>query len=487
MRTWSSVAALIVLILLLTAGAAGAESFVLTVLHTNDVHGRVVSFDDGDLGENVGGYARRATIVQRIRAENPHTLLLDAGDMFTGTALSAIFKGEPDVLAALLVGYDALAIGNHEFDFGQDVLKGYVDYLPIPMLGANIVYADGTPFAPGHVVFEINGARVLVLGLVTTTTYTSTHPKNVVGLDFLDPVATTLKVMDEHAGEYDIFIVLSHLGLDVDIQLARRVSGIDAIIGGHTHTLVDKPLFVGDTIIAQAGEWGRYLGRVDLEVVDKRVVAAASSVIPVTGDVEPNPVVEAMLQELYGRRIAAEMERVVGYSPVDLVRTPVGTVGDSNIGNFVTDALLWDTGADIAVYNRSGIRADIPAGPLTIGELYSIEPFGNTVMTIELNQAQMISLFDHMAARGGEQVAGATYVVADGKARNILVDGEPLADRTYVVATIDFLASGGSRYTMLADGRNQRTYDVVRETLVRFLEENPDYVFQVDGRITGAR
>lgn len=486
LRRLSLVSALIV-VLLLWSGAVDANSFTLTVLHTNDVHGRVFSFDDPELGENAGGYARRATLIDRIRAENPHTLLLDAGDMFTGTAISAVFKGEPDVLGALLLGYDALAIGNHEFDYGQAVLRNYVDYLPIPMLGANIVYEDGTHFAPGHVIFEVNGARVLVMGLVTTTTYTSTHPKNTIGLDFLDAAATTSRVMKEQAGGYDIFIVLSHLGLDADIELARRVAGIDAIIGGHTHTLMHSPLFVGETIIAQAGEWGRFLGRVDLEVVDRRVTGSTSSVIPVTGDIEPNPVVEYMLQELYGRRIAAEMERVVGYSPVELVRTPFGRASDSNIGNFVADALLWDTGADIAVYNSAGIRADVPAGELTIGDLYSIEPFGNTVMTVELDMMQMMSLFDHMASRGGEQIAGATYVVDRGRARGISIGGEPLSDRTYVVATNDFMASGGSRYTMLAEGKNHRMYDAVRDTLVRFLEANPDYVFQVDGRISTSR
>lgn len=478
-----SFAALVLVVVLSLSFAVSAEQFTLTILHTNDVHGRIFSYDHRDLGEDAGGYARRATLIEQIKSENPYTLVLDAGDMFSGTPVSAVYKGQADMMASLLLGYDAITIGNHEFDYGQDVLKDFVDYLPVPMLGANIVYEDGTPFAPSHVIFEVNGARVLVVGVVTTSTPVTTHPKNVVGLRFLDPAATTRRIMEEEAGRYDIFVVLSHLGVNGDVALAERVSGIDAIIGGHSHTLIDKPLFVGDTIVAQAGDWGRYLGRVDLDVVDYRVVGATSTVIPVTGDIEPNPVVEAILQELYGQRIAEEMARVVGYSPVELVR-PFRGSGDTNLGNFITDALLWDTGADIAIYNNGGIRTSLPAGDITIGDLYAVEPFGNMTMTVELTKAQMEALFDQMAALGGEQIAGGSYVIVDGKARDVLVGGRPLEDRTYVVATNEFVAAGGDGYWMMGEGTNQQIFDVVRDTFVRFLEAHSDYVFESQGRIT---
>lgn len=472
-------------VVLLVSFGVSAKEFTLTILHTNDVHGRIFSFDHRELGENAGGAARRATLIRQIKSENPNTLVLDAGDLFSGTPVSAVFKGEADLIATMLMGYDAIAIGNHEFDYELDILKDYVDYLPIPLLGANIVYEDGTPFAPSHVVFEVNGARVLVLGLVTTTTPIQTHPKNVVGLKFLDPVQTTLKIMEQEAGNYDIFIVLSHLGIGTEMELAERVAGIDAVIGGHTHTLIDEPLFVGDTIIAQTGDWGRYLGRVDLHVVDNEVVSATSSLIPVTKEIEPNPVVEGILQELYGERIEAEMAKVVGYSHEELLRprSLKGPYGDSTLGNFVTDAMLWDTGADIAVYNNGGIRTDLSAGELTIGDLYAIEPFGNTVVTVELTKEQMEALFDHMASLGGEQVAGGSYVIKDGKAVDVRVNGRPLENRTYVVATNDFMASGGDGYSMLAEGTNQRLYDIVRDTFVRFLQAHPDYVFRSEGRI----
>lgn len=477
----------IVALILLVSSIVSADSFVLTILHTADVHGRIFAFDDLDLGPDVGGFARQSTLVNQIRSQNPHTLLLGAGDLFSGTPVSALFQGEAELIASLLLGYDALVIGNHEFDYGHEVLKDYVDYLPIPLLGANIIYSDGTSFAPGYTYFDVGGVRVLVIGVVTTSTYRSTHPRNVVGLDFLDPARTIEKIMEEQSGTYDVLIVLSHLGITEDLALAEKVQGIDVIIGGHTNTLLTKPLFVGDTLIAHAGEWGKYLGQVDLTIEAGRVVNATSRVIPIDAHVVANPVVESILTGLYMDKIEAAMARVVGHSPIDLLRSalldPKDPHRDTELGNFVTDALLWDTGADFALYNSSGLRADVLAGDVTVGDLYTVEPFGNFVVTVEIDKDQLIQLFHHMAARGGEQISGATYAISDGKPQDILIGGEPVTDRTYTVATIDFLTAGGSGYVMLAEGRDLRVYDTVRDTLIRFLEAHPDYVFQREGRV----
>lgn len=145
--------------------------------------------------------------------------------------------------------------------------------------------------------------------------------------------------------------------------------------------------------------------------------------------------------------------------------------------------MLWDTGADIAVYNNGGIRTHIAAGDITVGDLYAVEPFGNSVVTVELNKEQMEALFDHLAVWGGEQIAGGSYTVRDKKAYDVLVAGKPLEDRIYIVAANDFMAAGGDDYDMLAAGQNHRYYDVVRDTFVRFLEANPDYEFKSEGRI----
>lgn len=455
---------------------------IITLLHTNDIHGRILAFDDRTYGPDVGGLPRIATLSKEIKTENPRTLLLDGGDMFSGTPVSSFFEGQAEMVGALLVGYDAIAIGNHEFDFGQEVIKAYADHLPIPLLGANIVYEDGEPFAKSHVIFNLDGVRVLVMGLVTTATPVVTHPKNVIGLEFLDPAVVTRSVMEEESGNYDVFVVLSHMGHSPDRRLAADVDGIDVVVGGHSHTRIDEPEFVGNTLIAQAYQWGFYLGRIDLIVRDREVVGANSELIPVSSDVEENPVVKQLLYELYEARVEEEMARVVGYTPVDLVRGPRGS--DSNIGNFVTDAIRWHTEADIAIYNNGGIRADILAGEITVGNIYEIEPFGNTIISVELNKEQMIRLVNHMASRRGEPISGGSYVIVGNRAEDILIDGEPLEDRIYTVATNDFLIAGGDGFDVLTEGTNPIMYGMVRDAYIAFLEAHPDRVFEVEGRIT---
>jgi 2',3'-cyclic-nucleotide 2'-phosphodiesterase (5'-nucleotidase family) len=457
------------------------DTFVLTLLHTNDIHGRVLSFDDMTYGTDVGGLPRIATLVSEIRAENPRTLLLDAGDMFSGTPVSSFFEGQAEFLGALLVGYDAIVIGNHEFDFGHEILQEYVDFLPIPILGGNIVYENGEPFAESHVVFCVDGLRVLVLGLVTTSTPVTTHPKNVVGIEFLDPAEVTRSIMEEEEGNYDLFVVLSHMGYGSDRRLAAEVDGIDVIVGGHSHTKIDRLESVGDTLIAQAYQWGLYLGRIDLWIEDGVFVGGRSELIPVSSDVEENPLVRRLLYELFESRVEEEMARVVGYTPVDLKRGPRGS--DSNIGNFVTDAIRWHTEADIAIYNNGGIRTDIPAGEITVGNMYEIEPFGNTIISVELTKEQMIDLFNHMASRGGEPVSGATYVIVGNRAEDIMVDGRPLEDRIYTVATNDFLIAGGDGFEVLTKGANELMYGMVRDAYIAFLDAHPDKVFEIEGRI----
>jgi len=466
----------------LTEVVPGEDDYVITLLHTNDIHGRVLAFDDRTYGPDVGGMPRIATLSREIRSENPRTLLLDAGDLFSGTPVSSFFEGEAEMLGALLAGYDAIAIGNHEFDFGQEVLKEYVDYFPIPLLGANTVYEDGSPFAPGHVIFCLYGVRVLVMGLVTTATPVVTHPKNVVGLQFLDPAEITRSVMRAESGNYDVFVVLSHMGYGSDRQLAAAVDGIDAIVGGHSHTRITEPEFIGNTLIAQAYQWGFYLGRVDLIVRDGSVVGANSELIPVSSDIEENPLVKRLLYELYEARVEEEMARVIGYTPVDLVRGPRGS--DWNIGNFVTDAIRWHTGAEIAIYNNGGIRANINAGEITVGNIFEIEPFGNTIVSVELTKEQMIELFNHMARRGGEQVSGASYVIVGDRAEDIFVHGEPLEDRIYTIATNDFLIAGGDGFEVLTRGVNPIMYGMVRDAYIAYLEAHPDRVFEIEGRIT---
>jgi len=471
-------------LLFLAAAASASDPIVLTLLHTNDIHGRVMEHSDPETGNSVGGYARIAAAAAQIRAKNPYTLLFDAGDKFSGTALSSIYEGQAELTAALLAGYDAVAIGNHEFDFGLPKLRTYIDHLPLPLLCANAVDQNGHLIADSHTTFSVAGIELLVIGVVTPSTATSTHPGNVQDLAFLCPENTLRALLANAEPTYDLVIVLSHLGLDADRRLAKAVPDIDVIIGGHSHSAISSLLLVNDTVIAQAGQWGMHLGRIDLTLREGRIVNRHAELISLDESIEPNPLVETWLQQWFQQPLMDMLAEEVGFAPVPLERSPSWLVQDCNLGNFVCDAMLAASGADFSVYNRGGLRAPIPAGPITMEMLHNLEPFDSNLVTLTLGGRTVERLFSHMAARGGEAIAGASYTVAGGQARDITIQGEPLCrERSYTAAVSDFLAAGGSQYWMLQNKPVEDQFGFIRDALAAFLAAHPDYAFQRDQRI----
>jgi 5'-nucleotidase len=304
-------------LLALSLIASSVHAQTLTVLHTNDLHAHLASFPDPFLGKEAGGTARLATLIQAIRQENPNTLLLDAGDRFSGTTVSTLFQGEAELIFVCLLGYDALALGNHDFDYGQERLS-YLRQRLIhpPMVAANIRYAkDGRPFASPFIYKELAGLRILIVGLSTPETPYSTRPSNVAGLSFEGPGQYLKSIIEQERGNYDLLIVLSHLGYEEDRSLAEKVPGIDLIVGGHSHAKIERGDRVKSSLIVQAFQWGLYLGRVDLELNGKRVRQAKAQLIPVSSQVPPDPLFSSLLKHSYEDRATPIMEEVVAHAP----------------------------------------------------------------------------------------------------------------------------------------------------------------------------
>ncbi len=237
----------------------------LTLLHTNDLHGRVY------LPGQAQGLTKIATLVRRVRAEMPNVLLMDAGDIIHGTPEEKAFRGEPGISAMNALGYDVATAGNHEFGFGQDVLRGALRSARFPFLSANVL-DERTGKAWGglisYIVRTVEGARVAVLGLTTRDTIKFEWPRTLLGIRFADPVETARALVPRLRDEEraDVVIALSHLGALADGLLAAAVPGIDVILGGHSHTTLAEQVWVGDTLILQTGAHGHALGRVDLIV-----------------------------------------------------------------------------------------------------------------------------------------------------------------------------------------------------------------------------
>ena len=486
-------------------GPGGKPDFELVVLHTNDTHGHPVAFDRYP-EKRVGGLPARATIVERIRRDHPNVLLLDAGDLNTGRLVSNMFQAEPDVRGYNALGYDAVALGNHEFDPPRSVLRRQMDMAAFPFLSANVRTRGGSLLAQSHRVFSFDGFRVAVLGLTTPETREIARPENVRDLVFEDPVETARALVPVLRREADLVIALTHLGIYPGTdkgarRLAREVPGIDLIVDGHTHTRMDAPIVAdrpgedGGTLIVQAWQWGLVLGKLKLTVRDGRVRGHAFEAIPVNPGVGAERVPEdpemLALLEPYVERAAAAGARVIGRArglfPNDRVRQE-----ETALGDLVADSMIWSAAnlaPDLAVQNGGAIRSSIPPGDLTVGRIHDVLPFDNTVVVVELRGRDVRALFDRAASledghggflqvsRGVEIVLGA----GKGPCLEVRVNGRPLQDgRVYRVAANAFLASGGDGYDVFQKAlRRIDTSRFLRNVLV-------DYIAHLGGEIAPA-
>ena len=435
------------------AALAGAPT-TITIFHTNDIHSRVTASDTQI------GYARMATIVQAERATNPHVLLLEAGDAFHGLSIANLSQGKAIVEIMNAMEFDAMVPGNHDFNFGQARLMELAAMARFPLLAANL-----TPTTlPSHIIREIGGKRVAIIGVTTPETGFKTHPRNVEGLTFADPVAVVSRLVDTLRPQVDFIVALSHLGQDGDytsIKLAQEVQGIDLIIDGHSHDTL--ALQVGRTIIVQAGEFGNNLGRVDITFERAgRSIAHRLVHVSETSTVAADSRVQGIINT-YNQQVNAVHAQVVGKTAVRLEgdRALVRTA-ETNLGNLITDAMMRVTGADVAVTNGGGIRASIVPGNITRGQVFNVLPFGNLIVVLPMTGAQILEMLEFSArllpAQNGGflQTAGLSFSIdtaqaAGRRVHSARVNGVRLDPaKTYLVATNDFLAAGGDGYAMLS-------------------------------------
>ena len=351
--------AILAALLIAATGLHAAEpaTTLLTILHVNDYHGRVKPSIDKvtDPQKQVGGAAQLAAMIKKARAENPEgTLLLSAGDMFQGSPVSNLFHGTPVMEVMNELKFDAMTLGNHEFDWGMGALTRLRKEARFPLLAANIVDSKGN-LLPGirpYTILQRGHAKVAVIGVTTPETAYTTKPDNVKGLTFLSP-ETVLPRLIQNVRQQgaSIVIVLSHLGLDADKRLAAAVPGVDVIVGGHSHTAIPKPLKMeSGTVILQAGAYGVYLGVLEL-VVDKATGRAtgyteSSGLRLVSAGLQDTPDRKAaLIVKKYDDRVKQKFAAVVGETSVDLTAQ---SGSESNLGDLTADAMRAAAGGQIA-------------------------------------------------------------------------------------------------------------------------------------------
>jgi 5'-nucleotidase len=522
---------LLLLVMVLTFGLGSAlaqdETFALTLLHTNDTHAAHQSNGNGD-----GGVARQAAVVDQIRAEGGNVLLLDAGDRFTGTLFHRVYLGQDQVEIMNLLGYDAMTLGNHEFDNGSEVLLAFLQGVNFPVVSANIDFGSNRPLANEvlpYVVLETGGQQVGVIGLTTPDTVFSSSPA--AGITFNEDLAGVVEGAVAALTEEGVnkIVLLTHVGIEVDAGLLPQLNGVDIVLGGHSHTLlsntygaaageypIEAETEAGEPILyAQAGSNNLYLGRLDVEFDAAGLLAdSGGDTILLSRYITPDAEMQALVDELAVAIDVLRETELAGAVATDLLTgdRAVCRVEECDLGNFITDAMIAETGAQIAIMNGGGIRANIDAGPVTVGDVLTVLPFGNLVSTFELTGANVIAALENGVSRitvdNGQvvrdgasgrfpQVAGIRFsfdpnLEAGSRIVSVDVRGEdgtfspidPTA--TYSVASNDFLRRGGDEYTVFAENAIN-PYDFGRpldEVFAIYLETLGEIAPFTEGRIT---
>jgi 5'-nucleotidase len=471
----------------------------VTLLQVNDVY----QFAPVDQGAR-GGIARVLTLKEEIEKQSPHTLFLLAGDTISPSVESITYKGAQMIEAWNAAGLDYSTFGNHEFDFGPDVLRQRMKESHFQWIAANVIdKKTGKPFgdAPAFVIREFDGVKVGIFGLTLEETKITSRPGP--DVEFLNPCETARKVVSEiHAGGVKTVVALTHLSMSEDKEVAR-CADVDVIIGGHEHTLLESAS--GGAPIFKMTADARELGQIDLNI-SKNTGAVESidwKVIPVTDQTKEDPRF-ATLNRKYGA-LLKELSVVVGRTSVPLdARSAMGRTQETNVGDFIADSFRAATGADVGLMNGGSIRADelISPGPLTERSVLSILPFKNKVIKLELTGAVLRQALEHGVARSAEdaepgrfpQVSGLRFTFdarrpPGSRIVDLTINGKPLDEKKkYTLATSDYVGiDGGDGYAMLKSARvlipreqAQFDSDVLRAAIVAKKVIAP----KVDGRIT---
>ncbi len=485
---------LVVLLLALLVGIASAqeETFDLTILHTNDQH---AAHEPNSAGN--GGAARQATVVKQVRAEGGNVVLLDAGDRFTGSLYHTVYLGQDQVQIMNLLGYDSMTLGNHEFDNGNQVLADFLSGLNFPVVSANVdvtgVEMLNGLFAP-YTVIDVNGTQLGVIGLTTATTVFSSSPDDAIVFD--GDYSTVANAAAAELTEQGInkIVLLTHLGIQDDLPLLPLLQNIDVVLGGHSHTLYSNayagafgkyPITAEDAdgnpvFYAQAGANGTYLGRLNVTFdASGLVTSAGGDVVLLSRYITPDAEVETLLAELSTAIVALRDQTIGANTEVFLDGDRrVCRIEECNLGSIIADGLRAETGAQIGLMNGGGVRADIEAGEVTLGDVLTVHPFGNLVATFELSGADLLVALENSVSAitldadgkiqrdGGSgrflQVSGLRFTYdpkQEAGSRIVSVDVEaedgtfaPLDETaTYSIATINFVRTGGDGYTVFEE------------------------------------
>lgn len=448
----------------------------LTILHTNDQHGHLVPYDMKDQ-QNIGGMAARMTLIQEIRKEvsekKGRLLLLDSGDVNTGTAVSNHFAAEPDIRIMNLMGYEAMAVGNHEFDLPFASLLSQKAKAEFPYLSVNVFYRDTQkPVFQPTLLLRYPGLTVGILGITPPDTPFISTNGHTPEIYFEQPEKVLPDVLKELSSQADFIIALCHLDHASSLKLAERFPQIHLVLGGHTHLPLEIPKKVGKTWVAEAGCYGAMVGRIDLVFENRACVDRKYEMIGIN---LTQPILDGEKQigcRPFRRTFADAPEVVQLLAPYlekmeKILKKPIGKLltniersndtvqtASSPLGNLVCDAIREELHLDVALQNAGGIRSDFFAGEVMPQHILDALPFANTLLVYTITGKELEEIFRDMVGgkvgrKGFLEVSGVTVTIENGIPTSILVGGKPLDEKAlYRVGINSFVAKGGDGYSV---------------------------------------
>lgn len=463
------------------------DDVVITIAHTNDIHARS-SFDEYN---KTIGFPKMKTILNSIGAD----LVLDAGDLFHGQAFATVENGESIARLVNAVGYDAMTPGNHDWNYGQEQLLKLEQMAGIPVMAGNVIKDGKDKFLDtDYIIKEVDGVKVGVFGVIDPMVYSSTNPALMRGIEYTDMYAYSNKLVNELKEQCDVIVCLSHI---VDHEaFAKQVNGVDLLICGHLHVEMSEQ--VGDTLIAETGEYLHNIGEVRLTYSKSsgKLVSKEADLITFeeAKQTAEDPEIKALIEEINEGQ-ASILNEVAGSTPVDLDGEKYHVRAyETNLGRVVTDTYLHETGADIAFENGGGIRSSIEAGDITKRDIINVAPFGNIIVTKQISGQDIIDILESsidLGIRNALAFSGeskdwpendGSYLQAGGlraeydtqkpfgsRVQAVTIGGEPIdLDKLYTAAGNNFIMNS-TDYPALANAKTVSEYTTCDDALTKFI------------------
>lgn len=487
----------------------------LTILNTNDVHGRLAPINYNTSKQNAGGIARRAVLIKHLKQNNAKVLVLDAGDMAQGSLYYNFFSGIPDIKYMSEIGYDAATLGNHEFDKGIPALANMLSGANFPILSSNVRFIGDKKLdqlVKDYIIKEYNEFKIGIIGVTTPDlkTLTTSAPD----IEVYDDIKTVKKIVNNIKNKVNLIVLLSHVGADEDINIAKAIPDIDIIVGGHSHTFINKPIEVSGTkhktIIVQDGEFGINLGSIDLNIKKNEIVSYKYKIIPVNTCISSDDNIEKDVNLL------TKKVEDMAYSIIGVLKTSAETSKNhsdnklNTAGALVVNAIKSKfPEVEAVMINTGSIRTSLNAGNITYGEIIEFFPFDNVVEIVDLNGKQIKSILETSAQgiSNGEkhflQTLGIEYTINSSMPAQILskqgdkilkegnrisdikIGGKPvLNNKYYTIATNDFIKAGGDSFTQFKKVKSSiKTECHIQDLIIEYIKNNSPLSLEIKDNI----